>query len=45
MNLFRQYVPRDGYTALVKPGKDGIELLELGILRLAAGRTYRSFSV
>jgi 5-deoxy-glucuronate isomerase len=44
MNLFRQYVPKDGYTALVKPGKDGIEILELGILRLPAGRTYRSAS-
>ena len=33
MNLFTQYLPKDGYTALVKPGKDGIDLLELGMLR------------
>src|SRR5574341_184039 len=41
MHLMKQYTPRDGYTALVKPGKDGIEFLELGILRLPAGGTYR----
>ena len=41
MNLFKQYVPKDGYTVLVKPGKDGIEFLELGILRLPAGKSYR----
>jgi len=44
MNLFKQYTPKDGYTALVKPGKDGIELLELGILRLPAGGAYRGAS-
>jgi 5-deoxy-glucuronate isomerase len=44
MNLHKQYAPRDGYTALVKPGKDGIELLELGILRLPAGGKYRGSS-
>jgi 5-deoxy-glucuronate isomerase len=41
MNLFKQYTPKDGYTALVKPGKDGIELIELGILRLPPGGKYR----
>jgi 5-deoxy-glucuronate isomerase len=44
MNLFKRYAPKDGYTALVKPGKDGIELLELGMLRLPAGGTYRGAS-
>jgi 5-deoxy-glucuronate isomerase len=44
MSLFRQYSPKDGYTALVKPGKDGIDLLEVGVLRLAPGATYRSAS-
>lgn len=44
MRLLKQYTPKDGYTALVKPGKDGIELLELGILRLPPGGTYRSAS-
>src|SRR3990172_1765600 len=37
MNFFKQYTPKDGYTALVKPGKDGIELIELGILQLPPG--------
>jgi 5-deoxy-glucuronate isomerase len=44
MNLFKSYTPKDGYTALVKPGKDGIELLELGILRVPAGGSYRGTS-
>jgi 5-deoxy-glucuronate isomerase len=44
MNLFKAYTPKDGYTALVKPGKDGIEFLEEGILRLPAGGAYRSAS-
>ncbi len=44
MNLFRQYAPKDGYTPLVKPGKDGIEFLEEGVLRLAPGAAYRSGS-
>lgn len=44
MNLFKQYTPKDGYTVLVKPGKDGIELIELGILRLQAGGVYRGKS-
>lgn len=44
MNLRKQYIPKDGYTALVKPGKDGIEFLELGILRLPPGGTYRGSS-
>jgi len=44
MNLFKQYAPKDGYTALVKPGKDGIELLEVGALRLPAGGVYRGNS-
>ncbi|MBP1777115.1 MAG: KduI/IolB family, partial [candidate division NC10 bacterium] len=44
MNLFKQYAPKDGYTPLVKPGKDGIEFLEEGILRLPSGGTYRSSS-
>jgi 5-deoxy-glucuronate isomerase len=42
MNLLKQYTPKDGYTALVKPGKDGIEFLELGILQLPAGGKYRT---
>ncbi len=41
MNLFKQYTPKDGYTALVKPGRDGIEFIELGILRLPAGGVSR----
>jgi 5-deoxy-glucuronate isomerase len=44
MNLFKQYVPKDGYTALVRPGKDGIELLEVGVLRIPAGGMYRMAS-
>ncbi len=44
MNLFKQYTPKDGYTALAKPGKDGIEYLEEGVLRLPPGKTYRSGS-
>src|SRR5574337_632117 len=44
VNLFKRYTPKDGYTALVKPGKDGIEFLVLGILRLPAGGTYRGAS-
>lgn len=44
MNLFKQYTPKDGYTALVKPGKDGIEFIELGILRLPPGGKYRGSS-
>ena len=44
MNLFKQYTPKDGYTPLVKPGKDGIEFLEEGILRLPPGGVYRSAS-
>lgn len=44
MNLFKQYTPKDGYTALVKPGKDGIEFIELGILRLPPGGKYRGRS-
>ena len=44
MHLFKQYTPKDGYTALVKPGKDGIEFLEEGVLRLAPGAVYRSAS-
>jgi 5-deoxy-glucuronate isomerase len=44
MNLFKQYTPKDGYTALVKPGKDGIELLEVGIVRIQPGSTYRGGS-
>jgi len=44
MNLLRQYTPKDGYTALVKPGKDGIEFLEAGVLRLSPGHVYRGAS-
>jgi 5-deoxy-glucuronate isomerase len=44
MNLLKQYVPKDGYTVLVKPGKDGIDFLETGVLRLGPGATYRSAS-
>ncbi|HSC71661.1 MAG TPA: hypothetical protein VLH58_09930, partial [Candidatus Methylomirabilis sp.] len=44
MHLLKHYTPRDGYTPLVKPGKDGIEFLELGILRLPAGGLYRGTS-
>jgi 5-deoxy-glucuronate isomerase len=44
MNLFKQHTPKDGYVPLVKPGRDGIEFLEEGILRLSAGGTYRSAS-
>jgi 5-deoxy-glucuronate isomerase len=39
--LFKEYSPKDGYTVLVKPGKDGIEFIELGILRLSPGGKYR----
>jgi 5-deoxy-glucuronate isomerase len=41
MNLLKQYVPKDGYTALVKPGKDGVEFLEVGVVRVPAGGAYR----
>ena len=41
MNLFKQYTAKDGYTALVKPEKDGIEFIEMGILRLPPGGKYR----
>ncbi len=44
MNLFKQYKPKDGYTPLVKSGKDGIDLLEVGILHLPPGRSYRNAS-
>jgi 5-deoxy-glucuronate isomerase len=44
MNLLRQYAPKDGYTPLAKPGKDGIEFLEEGVLRLTAGAAYRGAS-
>ena len=44
MNLLKQYTPKDGYTPLVKPEKDGIELLEVGILRLQPGNAYRGVS-
>ena len=44
MNLLKQYTPKDGYTTLVKPGKDGIDLIEFGILRVPAGGRYRSAS-
>jgi 5-deoxy-glucuronate isomerase len=44
MNLFKQYTPKDGYTPLVKPGKDGIEFLEEGVLRLPPGGIYRGAS-
>lgn len=41
MNLFKEYTAKDGFTALVKPGKDGIEFLEMGVLRLPPGGKYR----
>jgi 5-deoxy-glucuronate isomerase len=44
MNLFKQYTPKDGYTILVKPGKDGIEFLEVGIVRIQPGCMYRGSS-
>lgn len=44
MNLLKQYTPKDGYVPLVKPGRDGMEYIEGGILRLPAGATYRSAS-
>jgi len=44
MNLFKQYAPKDGYTPLVKPGKDGIEFLEAGVVRLGPGHVYRGAS-
>lgn len=44
MNLCKQYTPKDGYTPLVKPGKDGIELLEVGVLRVPTGGVYRGSS-
>ncbi len=44
MNLLKQYTAKDGYVPLVKPGRDGIEYIEAGILRLAAGVAYRSAS-
>jgi len=44
MNLCKQYTPKDGYTALIKPGKDGIEFLETGVLRLSPGNVYRGAS-
>jgi len=44
MQLLKQYTPKDGYTALVKPGRDGIDLIELGMLRQPAGSTYRGTS-
>ena len=44
MHLFKSYLPKDGYTPLVKPGKDGINLLEVGVLHLSPGRVYRGSS-
>lgn len=44
MGLYKQFSPKDGYAPLVKPGKEGIELLEVGVLRLGPGATYRSSS-
>ena len=44
MQLCKQYIAKDGYTALVKPGKDGIEFLEEGVLHLPAGGVYRGTS-
>lgn len=44
MNLLRQYTPKDGYTPLVRRGKDDIQYLELGVLRVPAGKRYRAAS-
>ncbi len=44
MQLFKQYTPKDGYTPLTKPGRDGIEVLEMGVLHQPAGGAYRGTS-
>jgi len=44
MAQVRSYTPKEGYTVIVRRGRDDIKLLEMGILRLAAGGTYRSSS-
>ncbi len=42
MAQVRTYTPKEGYTVIVRRGRDDIKLLEMGILRLAAGASYRS---
>lgn len=44
MAQVRSYTPKEGYTVIVRRGRDDIKLLEMGILRLATGGTYRSAS-
>jgi len=44
MAQVRSYTPKEGYTVIVRRGRDDIKLLEMGILRVAAGGTYRSAS-
>ncbi len=42
MAQVRSYTPKEGYTVIVRRGRDDIKLLEMGILRLAGGASYRS---
>jgi 5-deoxy-glucuronate isomerase len=42
MAQIRAYTPKEGYTPVVRRGRDEIKLLELGMLRVAAGGHYRS---
>ena len=42
MAHIRAYTPKEGYAAVVRRGRDEIKFLEMGILRLAAGGTYRT---
>ena len=42
MAQVRTYTPKEGYTVIVRRGRDDIKLLEMGILRLGAGGHYRS---
>ncbi len=42
MAQVRSYTPKEGYTVIVRRGRDDIKFLEMGILRLAAGASHRS---
>ena len=40
MSLFKNYIPTEGYTEIVKPGEMGITKLHFGILTLTAEATF-----
>jgi 5-deoxy-glucuronate isomerase len=42
MAQVRSYTQKEGFTVIVRRGRDEIKLLDMGILRLAAGASYRS---